>query len=92
MEKRKGYRAGTSSVRQDYSKGGRVQAANGGMLTFNQWKAEHAKTNPRPTGGGIAGHRAKQKYDAQQVMYHQFKKPQKKQQQKKQLNKGEKLW
>ena len=63
MEKRKGYRAGTSSVRQDYSKGGRVQAANGGMLTFDQWKVEHAKTNPRPTGGGQGGYRAKQKYD-----------------------------
>ena len=65
MEKREGYRAGTSSVRQDYRKGGRVQAANGGMLNFNQWKVEHAKTNPRPTGGGMAGYRAKQRYDAQ---------------------------
>ena len=65
MEKRKGYRAGTSSVRQDYRKGGRVQAANGGMLTFDQWKANYAKTNPRPTAGGMGGYRAKQRYDAE---------------------------
>jgi hypothetical protein len=43
----------------------RFKAANGGMLNFDQWKVEHAKTNPRPTGGGMGGYRAKQRYDAQ---------------------------
>jgi len=60
MEKRKGYRAGTSSVRQDYRKGGRVQAANGGMLTFDQWKANYQKENPRPGGRNF---RAGKAYD-----------------------------
>ena len=64
MKKKKGYRASTSSVRQDYREGGRVQAANGGMLTFDQWKGDYGKTNPRPTGGGMAGNRARQRYDA----------------------------
>ena len=64
MKKKKGYRASTSSVRQDYREGGRVQAANGGLQTFDQWKADYATTNPRPTGVGMAGHRARQRYDA----------------------------
>lgn len=61
MEKRKGYRAGTSSVRQDYRKGGRVQAANGGMLSYAEWKANYAKKNPRPGGRNF---RAAKAYDA----------------------------
>ena len=64
MKKKKGYRASTSSVRQDYREGGRVQAANGGMLTFDQWRADYNTTNPRPTGGGIAGNNARKRYDA----------------------------
>ena len=48
MKKRKGYRAGTSSVRQDYREGGRVQAANGGIKTFDEWKADYEKDNPAP--------------------------------------------
>jgi hypothetical protein len=34
MKKRKGYRAGTSSVRQDYRKGGRVKLYTGGGIDF----------------------------------------------------------
>ena len=64
MKKKKGYRASTSSVRQDYREGGRVQAANGGMLSFDQWKANHATTNPPPKGGGMAGINARKRYDA----------------------------
>lgn len=64
MKKKKGYRASTSSVRQDYREGGRVQAANGGIQTFDQWKGDYGKTNPRPTGSGMAGNRARQRYDA----------------------------
>ena len=48
MKKRKGYRAGTSSVRQDYREGGRVQAANGGIKTFDEWKTDYEKENPAP--------------------------------------------
>lgn len=65
MKKKKGYRASTSSVRQDYREGGRVQAANGGIQTFDQWKANYATTNPPPKGGrGMAGINARKKYDA----------------------------
>ena len=64
MKKKKGYRASTSSVRQDYREGGRVQAANGGMQTFDQWKADYGKTNPPPKGGGMAGINARKRYDA----------------------------
>ena len=65
MKKKKGYRASTSSVRQDYREGGRVQAANGGMLSFDQWKADYGKTNPRPVHGGMAGINARKRYDAE---------------------------
>ena len=55
MKKRKGYRAGTSSVRQDYREGGRVQAANGGVLTREEYIADYKKNNPEPGGVGMAG-------------------------------------
>jgi len=65
MKKRKGYRAGTSSVRQDYREGGRVQAANGGIKTFDEWKADHEKDNPPPKGGrGMAGINARKEYES----------------------------
>tara|TARA_R110002072_G_scaffold91576_3_gene204227 strand:+ start:171 stop:2321 length:2151 start_codon:yes stop_codon:yes gene_type:complete len=48
MKKRKGYRAGTSSVRQDYREGGRVQANEGGYQTYEQWLSEYQKDNPAP--------------------------------------------
>jgi len=75
MKKRKGYRAGTSSVRQDYREGGRVQAANGGqstepqvnvpsVQTKEQFIAEYKKINPEPGGVGMAKNNAMKAYNA----------------------------
>ena len=75
MKKRKGYRAGTSSVRQDYREGGRVQAANGGqsiepqvnvpsVQTKEQFIAEYKKNNPEPGGVGMARNNAMKAYNA----------------------------
>ena len=75
MKKRKGYRAGTSSVRQDYREGGRVQAANGGqsiepqvnvpsVQTKEQFIAEYKKNNPEPGGGGMGRSNAMKAYNA----------------------------
>ena len=61
MKKKKGYRASTSSVRQDYREGGRVQAANGGILTYNEWFDNYKKDNPRPSP---RNYRASKEYDA----------------------------
>ena len=64
MKKRKGYRAGTSSVRQDYREGGRVQAANGGILTREEFIADYKKNNPEPGGVGMAKNNAIKAYNA----------------------------
>jgi hypothetical protein len=61
VKKKKGYRASTSSVRQDYREGGRVQAANGGILTYNEWFDNYKKDNPRPSP---RNYRASKEYDA----------------------------
>ena len=64
MKKRKGYRAGTSSVRQDYREGGRVQAANGGIKTFDEWKTNYEKDNPPPSFVGQLGINRKKEYES----------------------------
>ena len=64
MKKRKGYRAGTSSVRQDYREGGRVQANNGGVLTREEFIADYKKNNPEPGGVGMAKNNAMKAYNA----------------------------
>jgi len=51
MKKRKGYRAGTSSVRQDYREGGRVKFAHGGSEITEKERAEDiiaGNTKPEP--------------------------------------------
>ena len=75
MEKRKGLRAGISSIRQDYRSGGLV-SKEGPRLQFNtgslvktkqQFYSEYEQENPKPSGGGkSAGAQRRANYFAAQ--------------------------
>ena len=80
MKKRKGFRAGTSSVRADYRTGGLVTRKNfntGGFTApaaiknKQQFYSDYEQENPRRAGGGgMAGARARAAYaTAQEQAY-----------------------
>ncbi len=66
MKKRKGYRAGTSSVRQDYRQGGRVKFEHGGyhsIKDFDNYFRDYRNNSNSPLSGNDLMDEAEESYE-----------------------------